>query len=212
MKNFKLISLFSFYCFLFFLLLFANNWILFTDDIYYDALSSRLSFERVEEMINLNKKWNWMIYPVAPLFYLLKFFLVSICLFASLFLFRVEVGLKSLFKIVLLAEFIFLLPPLIKLFWFSFINVNYTLDDLQFFSPLSAINLFDRTTLEPWLIYPLSLLNLFELGYIIALAYLMREAIESDFAQSLKLVLVSYGTGLFIWVLFITFLTVSLSA
>jgi hypothetical protein len=48
--------------------------------------------------------------------------------------------------------------------------------------------------------------------YIIALAYLMREVIESDFAQSLKLVLVSYGTGLLIWVIFITFLTVSLSA
>jgi hypothetical protein len=212
LNRFNTTKIFLLLCVTLALLLLANNMILLTDDIYYEAFNDQLSFEKIRETIDLNKKWNWVIYPSIPLIYFLKFSILSICLSVGAFLFNYEINFKSFFKIVLLADFILLLPPLIKLLWFSLVDINYTLNDLQFFTPLSAINFFDGSTLEPWLVYPLSLLNLFEVGYIIALAYLMREVIESDFAQSLKLVLVSYGTGLLIWVIFITFLTVSLSA
>jgi hypothetical protein len=203
---------FILFCLFHFILILSATLVLVTDDIYYNAFGDQLTFERINEIIETNKKWSWVVYPVIPLIYLFKFFLIVICLSAGSFLFRLEVSLKYLFKIALLAEFIFLLPPLIKLFWFSFINVNYTLNDLQFFSPLSVINLLDRTNLEPWLVYPLTLINLFEVIYIVTLSYLFAKTIESSFIQSLKLVILSYGTGLFIWILFITFLTVSLSA
>ncbi len=203
---------FILFCLLQFLLIFSINLLLVTDDIYFNAFGDQLTFDRINDLIDTNKKWRWIVYPVTPVIYLLKFFLIVICLSACAFLLRIEISLKSLFKTVLLAEFIFLMPPLVKLFWFSLVDQNYTLDDLQFFSPLSSINFFDRTALYPWIIYPLSLINLFEVAYIFALAYLLCEVIESSFMQSLKLVVLSYGTGLFIWVLFITFLTVSLSA
>ncbi len=202
---------FVLFCLFHFILILSTTFLLVTDDIYYNALGDQLTFERINEIIDANKKWSWVVYPAIPLIYLFKFFLVVICLSAGAFLFHLEPSLKHLFKIALLAEFIFLLPPLIRLFWFSFINVNFALSDLQFFSPLSAINLFDRTALEPWLVYPLSLVNLFEVAYVVTLSYLLAKILESSFMQSLKLVVLSYGTGLLIWVLFITFLTVSLS-
>ncbi|MCA4893611.1 MAG: hypothetical protein ING84_01240 [Cytophagales bacterium] len=206
------ITPFALLCFLQFLLVFSMNWSLVTDDLYYNTLGDQLSFERINELIDLNKKWNWVIYLITPMLYLLKFFLVAICLSMGVFLFRFEVGLKVLFKIALLSEFIFLFPSIIKLFWFNLVSASYTFTDLQSFAPLSIVNLFDRANLDTWLLYPLSLLNLFEVTYIITLAYLLSGAIKSDFILSLKLVVFSYGAGLFIWALFITFLTVSLIA
>ncbi len=195
-----------------FLLSFLINWILYADGLFYDNFQDRLEVGNIQSIIRLKDRVSSIYYILIPLIYLIKFSLIIICLSCYTFLLRLEVGLKPLFKIALLAEFIFLLPPLIKLFWFSFINVNYTLNDLQFFSPLSAINLFDRAIIEPWLVYPLRLINLFEVAYIISLTCLLARVLESSFLQSLKIVVVSYGTGLLIWVVFITFLTVSLSA
>lgn len=203
---------FLIFCLVAFLLLFANNWLLVTDDIYFDSLGEQLSFERINELIEFNKKWSWVIYPATPLFYLFKVFLVVTCLSIGAFLFRAEISLNSLFKIVLFAEFVFLVPSLIKLIWFGFVNVNYTLGDLQHFSPLSAMSFFERADLQPWLIYPLSLINLFEVAYIATLSYLLGLTLKSDFIQSLKLVLSSYGVGLMIWVVFIMFLSLNLTS
>lgn len=189
----------------------AINYVLISDEIFFDTFSEQLSFEKITQIIDLSKKWRWAIYPLLPIVFFTKFFLISLCLACGAFLLRFEIEIKSLFKIVIISEFIFLLPPTIKLFWFGLIDLKYSLEDIQFFSPLSAINLFDRTSLEPWLVYPLSLINLFEVAYIFALAYFTNEASESNFGQSLKLVWVSYGTGLLIWVIFVTFLTVSLN-
>lgn len=204
--------IFVLFCSLVCLLTFLINWLLITDDVYFNTFTEQLSYDRINDLKDLANKWQWITFPVNLLFYFLKFFLVAICLSIGVFLLRLEFGFKSLFKIALLAEFIFLLPVLIKLFWFSFINVDYTLHDLQFFSPLSAVNLVDRSALEPWFVYPLSLINLFEVAYIITLSYFLAKILELSFMQSLKLVVISYGTGLLIWVIFITFLTVSLSA
>lgn len=193
-------------------LMLVHSRILIGNDTYYASFGDQLSYERINEIIDVGEKWNWVVYPLIPLLYLTKCSLVAICLSAGAFLFRFELKFKTIFRVVLTSEFILLFPPIIKIFWFSFINVNYTLSDLQFFTPLSVINFFDRTSLEPWLVYPLSLINLFEVFYIITLSYLLAKILESSFAKSLKLVVLSYGTGLFIWVLFITFLSVSLSA
>ena len=54
--------------------------------------------------------------------------------------------------------------------WFSF-NISYQLVDLQIFSPISVLNLLEFDYNEKIWIYPLQLLNVFELTYWIALAY-----------------------------------------
>jgi len=194
------------------LLIFVNSWVLISEDIYYNGLGQQLPIESIRKIVDNIQRWTWLIYFITPILYLTKFFFVAICLSIGSFLFKIEVDFKSLLKVVLLSEFVFLLPSLIKLFWFSLISVNYTLIDLQYFSPLSAVNLFERTEIESWLIYPLSLINLFELAYFFILSFLLSKRLESNFIQSFKLVIISYGTGLLIWVLFVTFLTVSLSS
>lgn len=210
-EEIKFHKVFISFCLLSFLLLFASSFILLSDDIYYDTFGEQLSFERISEIVNLNNKWSWVIYIITPFLYLLKFYIVTILLLTGFFLLRLEVSQQSLIKIVLISEFVFLIPSLIKLLWFSLIQTDYTLINLQYFSPISALSLFKPKELEPWLIYPLQLLNVFELLYWCALAYQLKNLLERDFGGSLSFVAGTYGVGLLLWVIFVMFLTVSLT-
>ena len=112
---------------------------------------------------------------------------------------------------VLLAEAVFLVPGIFKLFWFIFVQTNYTLSDVQMFYPLSVLNFFDPDSLDAWLIYPLQLINIFEVIYLFILAYGFYLATQSNYGMMLRLVVCTYGTGLFIWTIGVMFLTVSFS-
>lgn len=209
--KFNFLILFIILCLLSSLITWASQWILISEDMYFNAFGEQLSDEKINELIRISKDWNWIIYVVIPFIYISKLFLVAVTLFVGAFLFRFNIGLKSLFKIVLQAEFIFLLPPIIKLLWLSLVSTHYTLTDLQFFTPLSLINLFDRTGIQQMFIYPISLINLFEIIYVLFLSYLLNKETASDFTSSLKLVICSYGIGLLIWVIFVMFISVTLA-
>lgn len=109
----------------------------------------------------------------------------------------------------MLAEIPFLLVPLIKLFWFLFVQTDYTFNDLQYFYPLSALQLFEVKSLATWQIYPLQLVNIFELVYWILLAYWLKRLLNITLTKGMELVVTSYGTGLLLWVVFITFLSLN---
>ncbi len=184
---------------------------LISDDIIYDSLINKLSYEHISELLVKSKKWKWLSYLLLPLLLFTKILFVVVCFSAGGFLLKIEMGFKKLFAIVTQAEFIFLIPGVIKLLWFLFFETNYTLQDLQFFSPLSVISVFDPNELDPWLVYPIQLLNVFELLYWIALAWQLQEVLEKPFAESLGFVAKTYGVGLAVWVVVVMFLTVSIS-
>jgi hypothetical protein len=123
----------------------------------------------------------------------------------------VENGFKKFFTVAVYAEFIFLIPVVSKIIWFLFFDNDYTLKDLQYFSPLSAFSFLNPKEIEPWLVYPIQLLNLFELLYWLALAYQLKDVLGKSFKASLGFVAATYGVGLFIWVVLITFLIVTIS-
>lgn len=118
---------------------------------------------------------------------------------------------KPFFRVAIQAELVLLLPSLLKLLWFLFVQTDYSLQDLQFFYPLSLLNLFDAKAMSPYLLYPLQLANLFEVAYWFALAYGVSQLIEIPMPKAFGVVATSYGSGLLVWVVFIMFLTVSLS-
>lgn len=190
---------------------FLSETILISDALYFNAFAEQLTYEQIEALISQGKKWVWVSYIIIPTLTLLKLTLVSSCLSIGLYFFTNQFLFKSVFGVVLIAEFIFLMPALLKIIWFSIIQTDYSLQDLRFFYPLSALNFFDYTQVEIWLIYPLQLLNVFELLYWLVLAKGVNQLIERNFVKSFELVLVSYGTGLLLWVAVIMFISVSFS-
>jgi hypothetical protein len=89
---------------------------------------------------------------------------------------------------VIIAEFVFLLVPIFKIIWFYFFQTNYTLEDIQYFYPLSALNIVDYKELEPWLIYSSQVLNLFELIYWLILTNFIGNITETNMDHGLKIV------------------------
>lgn len=192
-------------------LMICSEYFLISDSLFFDFFGQQLSFESVNQILTQWKKWKWLSYIILPILLVIKISFVAICFTIGDLISSLENDFKKFISIAVAAEFVFLIPSVIKLLWFLFVKTDYTLQDIQFFSPLSMISLFNQSKIDPWLIYPIQLLNIFELLYWIALTWQLQEVLKKPFAESLGFVAKTYGIGLAVWVVFVMFLTVSIS-
>ena len=126
-----------------------------------------------------------------------------------MFFLNITQRFKQLFELAIKAELVFIVAGLFKILWFLFVKTNYTILDLQYFSPLSLQNIISIQQSDIWLLYPLQVTNLFELLYWAVLAWGLKEIIQKSIGESFKIVALSYGSGLIVWVAFIVFLTLN---
>lgn len=183
----------------------------YTDDIYYYAFSDTLSGERIDELIAGMKDFAWIGYTLIPFIYGLKIFLVSASIYTGIFLLNIRASFSVIFHTVLKCEFIFLIPVALRLFWFSFINTSYTLEDIDIFPPFSILAFFELTDTEIWVTYALSFINLIQIAYIILMSKGISSVLDINFGESFELLIKSYGAALILWILFVVFLIVSLT-
>jgi hypothetical protein len=194
------------------LLTYTGKTALISENLYFQFFGDQLSYERITEIISIQEKWEWTSYILVPIYYVVKIFLVGICIYIGAIIIAIDLSFKKIFQTALLAEAIFLIPSIFKLFWFVFIQKNYTLSDIQTFYPLSVLNFFDPESLDVWLIYPLQLINIFEVVYLLILAYGLFLTTKTSYSAMFSLTVCTYGTGLFIWTISVMFLIVSFSA
>jgi hypothetical protein len=97
------------------------------------------------------------------------------------------------------------------LFFYLF-DQRYTPEEVQLFYPLSFLSAFPIHTISKLWIYPLQVINVFEVFYWFILAYGINKIIVADFNRSLKIVISSYLPALVIWMVFVLFITVTLTA
>ncbi len=193
---------------LFFLTIYLSTNILSSEQLVYDFYSELLTEEKAEELIESSKKWWWVSYALIFIIVLVRSSLVALCLSIGLLFYDMErdLGFKKIFNVALTGELILVLVGFFKIFYFVFFKENYSFQDIQEFSPLSYISFLDITKIEPWLIYPLQILNLFEVGYFFVLVYGLHRLLNNKYWKSFEIVALSYGTGLTIWVGIVMFL------
>lgn len=189
----------------------AHNLMLDIEALYFDILSNKLAYEQIQQIISSQKKWYWLSYALLALLLFLKITVIAAIIDLGCFIFNQKLKFKQLFNIVVKAEFIFLLVIIFKTGWFYFFQTDYTLEDLQYFYPLSAINIVGYQGIDPWWIYPLQVLNLFELAYWFILSYLLGKALNSTMDKGISIVASSYGVALLIWVVGVMFFTLNMS-
>jgi hypothetical protein len=181
------------------------------DELVNNYLSIRLTTEQINDYFKFQKKWEWTSYFVLPIIVLIKTLIVATVLYISLFFSNKDLKFNKIWDIVLKAEFIFLLVPAFKIIWFCFFQTSFTLEDIQNFYPLSALNIIGYENLENWFIYPFQILNLFELLYFLILAYYIGQITKTTTDKGLKIVACSYGSTLILWVATVMFLTLNYS-
>ena len=185
---------------------------LLTEEVIIEHLQSQLSLNRIKKMIALKEKWAWINYTIIPIILSFKFTLISLWILCGIILFGYKNTFKEIFRVVIVAEFIWLIPSFITLIWFGFIDTDYSLVDVQYFKPLSLLNFFEASKVESWLIFPLKSLNLFEVAYMFVLTIGIKKMLKKDYNTALNFTIPVYGTALITWIVFITFLSLNLTA
>jgi hypothetical protein len=182
----------------------------YTNQIIYQDIKETISITEFEKIIGIQKKISLLSYLFLASVSFLKYLLISSILFIGLQFYETKVNFSLILRIVCLSEFILIIPAIIKILWFMYFKTEFSLSDIQLFYPLSILNLLDGNISNIW-IYPLQLLNVFELTYWVALAYGISKLINNNFDKALKIVLSSYLPALVVWVVFVMFLTVTLN-
>ena len=101
----------------------------------------------------------------VPLVYLWKFTVIGFVIWVGCFMYGYRVSFTQCWSIAIVAEYVFLVPEIVKIAWFMFIDTDPTYDQVRGFYPLSLMNFFDYYEMDKSYAYPLRALNLFEVLY-----------------------------------------------
>lgn len=108
---------------------------------------------------------NGLKFLTIPFVYLWKFTVIAFVIWVGCFMFGYRVTYKQCWGVVIGAEFIFLIPEVIKILWFMFVVQDPSYHDIRAFYPTSLMHFADYYSLDKRYAYPLRALNLFEVAY-----------------------------------------------
>ena len=209
--NNNIVLLISLLLFGYLLFTYLSNKFIFTDSLYYYSLGNQFSADSITKYLSFKSKVEWLGYLTVPVIFLIKISLITVVLYTGTILSDIKVTFKKLFHVVLQAEFVFLFAFFIKIYWIYVFMSDVSVEKISFFQPLSILNFFSIGEIPKWFVYPLQLLNLFEIAYMLLLADLLKKIIKRPFWKSVEFVLSTYGVGLLIWAVFVVFLTLNLT-
>lgn len=182
-------------CLLTFLLLFTKKSFIESETAVFEFLQDRPegSFLQIFTAVQ---------YLTIPLVYLWKFTIISFVIWVGCFMFGYKVTYSNCWSVVLISEFIFIIPEFIKIIWFLFIDTDPDYNTVLNFYPLAAINLFDVEQLQKRFVYPLKAINLFEVVYWIVLIHGVHAYAKKKRNTAAFIVLSSYVLLFLIWLAF----------
>lgn len=137
-----------------------------------------------------------------PLIYLWKFTVIGFLIWVGCFMFGYRITYAQSWGIVLAAEFVFLIPELIKIIWFLFVDTDPDYYSIRGFYPLSLIHFFDYTAMDKRWAYPARAINVFEIVYWFALVYGVHYWARKEKKIAWLIVACGYILIFFLWLVF----------
>ena len=137
-----------------------------------------------------------------PFVYLWKFLVIAFVIWVGCFMFGYRVTYTQCWGVVVAAEYVFLVPEILKILWFMFVETDPTYNDISGFYPLSLIQFVDIETLDKRWAYPLRALNVFEIIYWFLLAGGIHHYARKEKRYVWIIVACSYILIFFLWLIF----------
>jgi hypothetical protein len=134
-----------------------------------------------------------------PFVYLWKITIISFVVWIGCFMFGYRVTYAQCWGVVVVAEYIFLVPEVLKILWFWFVVKDPNYADIGRFYPLSLIHFADYDAMDRRWAYPLRALNIFEIFYVILLVEGVNHWARKDKKYVWIIVLCSYVLIFFLW-------------
>ena len=155
------------------------------------------------------QKWRWTSFVVTPLLLLLRFCLVTLCLFVGSFFFADmnRRNFKDWWKIAIEAQFVMILYSIILCTANIVTGSNEALELTKYTSLLFL----GGDSMEQWIKLPLSALNIFEIAYWLVMSKLVSIKTDNGFGNSFKFVMSSYGVGYLFYIVLLMFLILYLN-
>lgn len=201
--------LFAFSCVAYALVLHIQQKYVLTEQVYYNTLGEQLTIERIDAFLQKQREWAWLSYALIPAVLFVQALLVSICLATGAILLDYKIKFGRLLGMVIKAGVVYAVGKLVYMTAIQFTEVQ-TIEDLAKADIFSLLGWVGAETVPTWLHYPLSVVNVFELGFWILLAGGMGYLLEKRWTRMIGFVAATYGVGLLVWVLFIVFLQLNL--
>jgi len=164
---------------------------------------SSLGDENASAMMSL--MWQVKIflgYVGIPIYYLLKFSVVGIILWLGAFGFGYKIEFKFLFRLAMVAQLAFLIPDLVKIFFFGFVSQEYGMDEFSAFRPLSFVGYIDVKNSGALMINFFDWISLSQFLFILLLAIGIRLKYRREFKDAFYLVGLSYLPFSLFWIFF----------
>jgi hypothetical protein len=137
-----------------------------------------------------------------PLIYLWKFTVIGFVLWVGCFMFGFRITFTQCWSVVMAAEFIFLVPEILKIGWFMVVETDPTLPEIRAFYPFSLMNLVDYETIGKRFAYPLRALSVFEIFYVLIMVNGVHLFAKRDKRAAWWIVSTSYILIFFLWLIF----------
>ena len=194
------------------ILVWLSKTVLMNETVFFNTYSEQMTYERSMELFRKIRELSWISYLFTPLILIIKFSVLSLVVYTGFFIsgLQKKVTLGMIFTIVVASEIVIVLASLSKFLWFAFFAGNYTLDEINFFYPLSLINLFGQNEVAKYWIYPLQSVNLFQVAYILMLAMGLAKVSSVKREKADIIVLLTYGSTFILWIVFIMFITIDI--
>ena len=202
-------GMFAFSCVVHIIVLFIQQEYVLTNTVYYNTLGEQLTVERIDAFLQTRQKWAWLGYVIIPLTVGLQALLISICLGTGAILLDYKVRFGALFGMVVKALAIFAVGRVLFMLVALFTEVR-NLDDLLQADVFSLLGWIGKDGIPDWLLYPLSVVNVFEVLFWLLLAGGMGYLLQRRWLRMIGFVAATYGIGLLLWMLFIVFLQLNL--
>ncbi len=142
---------------------------------------------------------NGLKFLSIPLVYFWKFSVIAFVIWVGCFMFGYRVTYSQCWGVVLGAEFIFLIPELLKIVWFLTVETDPNYYDIRAFYPLSLMHFFDYATIDSRWAYPLRALNVFEVIYWYLLVVGVHHYARKEKKVVWWIIVCSYVLIFFLW-------------
>ncbi|MBA7585038.1 hypothetical protein ES708_27008 [subsurface metagenome] len=206
----KKLEFFLFISLLYVLFSVLLNEFIIKDDLYYQTLGEQLARERIEQLLEFKHKWDWIAYLIIPVILFFKFLFVALCLETGSILQGYKTSFKQMFHIAMFSELVFLFAQMLKTVVIALAKLE-DLNELQYIASFSLLSIINNKNIDPWFIYPLHTINIFEILYWLFLAFILKTLLQKEYTRMIKFVLSTYGVGLLILLIVVMFINVNFS-
>ena len=189
---------------------FLGNTFLYTDSLYYSSLGEQYTIEQIKRLMAISKSWKWVGYTLVPLLLITRISYSAFCLYIGDLFQETHWGFKQLFKSALFADTVFCLSVICNFYYYLISNNYHVTDDLSV-NCLSLLKYTGKENIPNWLIFAFNSINVFEILYILTLAFLIRTIAKANYLKAFVFVCLTYGVGNYLYIASITFLYLNFS-